>query len=139
MSERLMPTSTENKPVFFWCACELLGKCLQPLAQAHAWIPQKLPRTSQCGCWRKFLAHHVHHRTWHPLGLINMFICWVWAATPPQMFHGLCFQGQISLGICRRVQVLVVFMENRPRKVTVTCISFLYLPATRRERFNLLL
>lgn len=32
----------------------------------------------------------------------------------------------------------MVFMENRPRNVTVTCISFLYLPATRRERFNLL-
>lgn len=70
--------------VLFWfvlCACELFGKCLRPPAQAHAWIPQKLPRMSPCGCWGKFLAHCVLHRTWQLLGLIKMFICWVWAAT----------------------------------------------------------
>lgn len=60
--------------------------------------------------------------------------------TPPNIFYGLDFQEQISLGICRRVQVLMVFMENGPRNVTITCVSFLYPPATRtRERFNLLL
>lgn len=38
-------------------------------------------------------AHLVRRRIWHPLGLINVFFCWVWAATPPQHFLWVGFPG----------------------------------------------